>query len=68
MPSQQELAALREFYQGETLRFAGEKKQADDLAHIGVTPAGPTTDVIHLAALTNVASAVMNSPEAYTIQ
>jgi mono/diheme cytochrome c family protein len=68
MPSQQELAALREFYQGETLRFAGEKKQANDLAHIGVTPPGRTTDVIHLAALTNVASAVMNSPEAYTIQ
>jgi hypothetical protein len=67
LPSDEELAALREFYKPEAGRFAGEKKQAENLVHVGVTPVDPAMDVIQLAALTNVASAVMNTPEAYTI-
>jgi hypothetical protein len=67
MASGDELAALRGFYKSEAERFTGEKKQADDLVHVGVSPVDPALDVIQLAALTNVASAVMNSPESYTI-
>jgi hypothetical protein len=67
LPSDGELAALREFYKSEAARFTGDKKQAVDLVHLGVAPVDPALDVIQLAALTNVASAVMNSPEAYTI-
>ncbi len=67
MPSDAELAALREYYNAESARFAEEKKKAEDLVHVGVAPVDPAVDVVQLAALTNVASAVMNTPEAYTI-
>jgi hypothetical protein len=47
--------------------FAADKKKAEDLVHAGVQPVDPSVDVTRMAALSNVAAAVMNSPDAYSI-
>jgi hypothetical protein len=35
--------------------------------HVGVSPVDPAVDTVSLAALTNVAAAIMNTPDAYSI-
>jgi mono/diheme cytochrome c family protein len=67
MPKDSEFSALKAFYESELVRFAGEKKKAEELVHVGVTPVDPAVDIVQMAALTNVAAAVMNTPDAYSI-
>lgn len=66
-PTPEELSTFLIFYRNEVERLTKDTKQASELVHVGVTPVDPEVDIVHLAALTNVASAVMNSPTAYTI-
>ena len=66
-PKEAEMAELRQYYERELARFDGERKKAEDLVHVGVTPVDSSVDVVRIAALTNVAAAVMNTPDAYSI-
>ena len=67
LPTEKEKALFAQYYQSETARFSSDKKKASQVVHIGVTPVDESVDVANLAALTNVAAAVMNTPDAYSI-
>jgi hypothetical protein len=61
------MAELRPYYDSQLAVFGADPKKAEDLVHVGVAPVDSTIDVVRMAALTNVAAAVMNSPDAYSI-
>jgi len=67
MPKDAELAVLRPYYDSQIAPFGADKKKAEDLVHVGVQPVDSSLDVAQMAAMTNVAAAVMNSPDAYSI-
>ena len=66
-PTEAELAALRQYYDSESGKFAGDRKEAKELMQVGVAPADQTVDITKLAALANVTAAVMNTPDAYSV-
>jgi len=68
MPTPEELAAMRRYHEAESKRFAAKRADAEALIHVGVTPVDSSLDVVQLAALTNVAGGIMNSPDAYTVR
>jgi hypothetical protein len=66
-PTETEVAILREYYQTEHERYANERRRdAEQILHIGVSAANPIDDPAALVALTSVAAAVMNTPDAYS--
>jgi mono/diheme cytochrome c family protein len=67
LPTDAELAALRQYYNSESVKFAGDRKKAEELINVGVTPVDATVDAGKLAALANVTAAVMNTPDAYSV-
>ena len=67
LPMKEERALFAQYYESEMARFSTEEKKAAEVVHIGVTPVDGSVDVARLAALTNVAAAVMNTPDAYSI-
>jgi hypothetical protein len=66
-PTPNQLTAMRAFYEAELSRFRASLPDAEKLVHVGVTPLEAGVDVTALAAMTNLTSAVMNSPDSYTI-
>ena len=48
--------------------YAGNDAKTASVLDVGVVPADPALDRTALAALTNVAALVMNSPDAYTVR
>jgi hypothetical protein len=67
LPIEKEKALFLQYYESEIARFTQDKKKAAEVVHIGVTSVDESLDVARLAALTNVAAAVMNTPDAYSI-
>jgi hypothetical protein len=67
-PRAGELAALREYYDRQLARFTADRESATKLVSIGVTPVDASVDVVRLAALTNVTTVVMNTPDAYSLR
>jgi hypothetical protein len=49
-------------------RFDRDRSGAAALLAIGVTPAKADLDPVRLAALTNVVTVVMNTPDAYSLR
>lgn len=67
-PTPDEKALLSDYYSSQFNFFSSVPEQADALLKVGVTEANQDIDHIALAAMTNVAALVMNSPDAYTIR
>jgi hypothetical protein len=67
-PRADELAALRAYYDAQLARFTADRDAAAKLVSIGVTTADAGVDVVQLAALTNVTTVVMNTPDAYSLR
>jgi Protein of unknown function (DUF1553)/Protein of unknown function (DUF1549)/Planctomycete cytochrome C/Concanavalin A-like lectin/glucanases superfamily len=67
LPMEKEKALFLQYYESEVAHFAEEKAKAASVVHVGVAPVDESLDVVKLAALTNVAAAVMNTPDAYSI-
>jgi hypothetical protein len=67
-PRAEELAALRDYYDAEIRRYAADPSAAAELVRVGVTAVDDSLDAVRLAALTNVAAAVMNTPDAYSLR
>jgi hypothetical protein len=67
-PGPEHLAALRDYYRQQRAAYVGNDAKIAGLLDVGVVPADPTLDRAALAALTNVAALVMNSPDAYTVR
>jgi hypothetical protein len=67
-PRQGELAPMRAYYDAQRRYYASDLAAAKELVSVGVTPVETSVNVADLAALTNLAAAVMNSPDAYTLR
>jgi hypothetical protein len=67
-PTAEQLAILRDYYELEIAKINRDPQKAQDILSVGVIPVNPDLDPIELAALTNVAVLVMNSPDAYTVR
>jgi hypothetical protein len=67
-PAAPHLAVLRDYYAQQRAAYAGNDAKIAGVLDVGVVPADATLDRTALAALTNVAALVMNSPDAYTVR
>jgi uncharacterized protein DUF1553/uncharacterized protein DUF1549/concanavalin A-like lectin/glucanase superfamily protein len=67
-PRAEHIAVLRDFYREQRAAYAGNDAKIAGVLDVGVVPADPTLERTALAALTNVAALVMNSPDAYTVR
>ena len=67
-PSDAMLDRLELYYEDQRAAFGADPDKARALLEVGVTDPDPSLDAATLAALTNVAAVVMNSPDAYTVR
>jgi len=67
-PRADEMATLREYYDAQVREFTQNREAAAELLKVGVTPVPAGVDTVQLAALTNVATVVMNTPDAYMLR
>jgi hypothetical protein len=67
-PRADEMATLREYYAAQLKRFSEDRDAASALVKVGVTPVPSGVDTVQLAALTNVVTVVMNTPDAYMLR
>jgi uncharacterized protein DUF1553/uncharacterized protein DUF1549/concanavalin A-like lectin/glucanase superfamily protein len=67
-PGAAHIDLLSRYYEEQRELLAASPKKIDGLLSIGVTPPDPELDRVSLAAMTNVAVLVMNSPDAYAVR
>jgi Protein of unknown function (DUF1553) len=67
-PSPGVVDRLSSYYEQQYAVFAANPQDANALLKVGATADNGNVDAIKLAAMTNVASVVMNSPDAYSIR
>jgi hypothetical protein len=67
-PHDEELTALRTYYDAQLKRYAADQEAAAALIKVGTSPVDSQLDVVQLAALMNVTTAVMNTPDAYSLR
>jgi hypothetical protein len=67
-PRADEMATLRAYYESQRERFSRDREAAAKLVAVGVTPVDQGLDKVLLAALTNLTTVVMNTPDAYTLR
>jgi len=69
IPTETEVSILREYYDAEHERYSDERDQdVEGILSIGVSETIQAADPAALVALTFVAAAVMNTPDAYSIR
>jgi uncharacterized protein DUF1553/uncharacterized protein DUF1549/concanavalin A-like lectin/glucanase superfamily protein/cytochrome c len=67
-PRAEELATVRAYYDSQVARFTADRQAAEKLLAVGVTRVDGGQDPVRLAALTNVTTVVMNTPDAYSLR
>lgn len=67
-PRADEMAVMREYHASQLQRFGRDRAAAAELLKVGVTPVDPAVDTVQLAALTNLTTVVMNTPDAYSLR
>jgi len=67
-PRAEELTAMRDYYQSQLARYSKDHDSAAQLVNVGVTPVDASVDVVKLAAMTNLTTVVMNTPDAYSLR
>jgi hypothetical protein len=67
-PKSAEMAGLRDYYQTQLERYGRDRAAAVQLLSVGVTPRDESLDPVQLAALTNLTTVVMNTPDAYSLR
>ena len=67
-PRADEMVVLREYHAAQLQRFGRDRDAATKLLSVGVNPMDTTLDVVQLAALTNLTTVVMNTPDAYSLR
>jgi hypothetical protein len=66
-PDAAQMAVLSSFYDQQLQRYQSDPKAAEQLVHVGVEPVDTSVNVTKLAAMTNVATVIMNAPDSYFI-
>ena len=59
---------LARYYDAQLGALRAGPESAAQLIRIGVTPVDPSVDPVQLAALMNVTTVVMNTPDAYSLR
>ena len=67
-PRVDEMAVMREYHAAQLQRFGRDRDAAAQLVKVGVTPLDAAVDTVKLAALTNLTTVVMNTPDAYSLR
>jgi hypothetical protein len=67
-PKPAEMAGMRDYYNAQLQRYANDRDAAVQLLTVGVTPRDESLDPVQLAALTNLTTVVMNTPDAYSLR
>jgi hypothetical protein len=67
-PDASEMAIFNSIYGSQLKKYQADPAAAKRLLNVGVTPVDAGANVIKLAALTTVATVVMNAPDSYFIQ
>ena len=67
-PRVPEMAGMRDYYNAQLQRYAADRQAAVTLLNVGVTPVDTSLDPVQLAALTNLTTVVMNTPDAYSLR
>src|SRR5688572_13205908 len=67
-PKAAEMTAMRDYYTAQLQRYAADRDAAVQLLKVGVTSVDGSLDPVQLAALTNLTTVVMNTPDAYTLR
>jgi hypothetical protein len=67
-PTLEQLSILQDYYAAQESIFAAAPEKATALLSTGVAAVDPGANTVRLAAMTNVAALVMNSPDAYTVR
>ena len=67
-PIAAEMAAMRDYHSSQLQRYASDREAAVQLLSVGVTPVDQSIDPVQLAALTNLTTVVMNTPDAYSLR
>ena len=67
-PMPEELAPLRRYFDAQMQRYSRDREAATQLVQVGVSPVDPQTDPVQLAALMNVTTVIMNTPDAYSLR
>ncbi|MDR2213883.1 MAG: DUF1553 domain-containing protein [Pseudomonadales bacterium] len=67
IPTEEQLQLLDEYYRSQLQAYAEQPEKVMDLLSIGVTPLPEADASPRLAALANVATLIMNSPDAFTV-
>ena len=67
-PAPAHLELMSRYYRTQRELFARDERKAESLLGVGVAKPDPSLDRASLAAMTNVAALVMNSPDAYTVR
>jgi hypothetical protein len=67
-PTEEHIGILRDYYRLERAAYEGNEAKIAGVLDVGVAPVDAALDRASLAALTNVAALVMNSPDAYTVR
>jgi hypothetical protein len=67
-PGAAEVELLSRYYADQRAKLAGNEEKVAGLLAVGVAKPDPALDRVSLAAMTNVAALVMNSPDAYTVK
>jgi hypothetical protein len=67
-PSAQEMTALRAYFDAQLSEYARDQEAAAQLIKVGVSPVDTKVDAVQLAALMNVTTVIMNTPDAYSLR
>jgi mono/diheme cytochrome c family protein len=67
-PDAAQMTVLTSFYNRQLQKYQSDPQAAEQLVHVGVEPVDTSVNVARLAALTRVATLIMNAPDSYFIQ
>jgi hypothetical protein len=67
-PRAPEMAGMRDYYNAQLQRYAADRQAAVTLLNVGVTLVDTSLDPVQLAALTNLTTVEMNTPDAYSLR
>ena len=67
-PQPVEMDTMRRYYDAQVQRYTGDPAAAAELVKVGVAPVDPKLPVPELAAMMNLTTVVMNTPDAYSLR
>jgi hypothetical protein len=62
------MSGLRHYFDAQLARYAQDRDAAAQLIKVGVAPVDAQVDPVQLAALMNVTTVIMNTPDAYSLR